>query len=35
MWTITVALACMCQYIDTQAKMISSSIPEEELVGTG
>jgi len=35
MWTIKVALACMCQHIDAQAKILSSSIPEEQLVGTG
>ena len=35
MWTIRVALACMCQHIDAQAKMLSSSIPEGELVRTG
>jgi len=35
MWTIRVALACMCQHIDAQAKILSSSIPEGQLVGTG
>ena len=35
MWTIRVALACMCQHIDAWSKVLSPSIPEEELVGTG
>ena len=35
MWTIRVALACMCQHIDAQAKVLSPSIQEQELVGTG
>lgn len=35
MWTIRVALACMCQHINAWSKVLSLSIPEEELVGTG
>ena len=34
MWTIRVALACMCQHINAQAKILSSSI-FKELVATG
>jgi len=35
MWTIRVALACMCQHIDAQAKVLSSFTKEEELIKTG
>jgi hypothetical protein len=35
MWTIRLALACMCQHIDAQTKMLSPSIQEEELVAPG
>lgn len=35
MWTIRVALACMCQHIDAQAKVLSPSTQGEKLVGTG
>ncbi|HIE43860.1 MAG TPA: hypothetical protein EYP78_03570 [Candidatus Omnitrophica bacterium] len=35
MWTIKVALACMCQHIDAQAKPLSPSLEKMQLVGTG
>jgi len=31
MWTIRVALACMCQHIDAWSKVLSPSIQEEKL----
>jgi len=35
MWTIRVALACMCQHIDVWSKVLSPSLGEMQLVGTG
>ncbi len=35
MWSITIALACMSQHIDTQAQMLLSFTEEKRLVGTG
>jgi len=35
MWSIRVALACMCQHIDAQAQMFLSFTEEKKLVGTG
>lgn len=35
MWSIRVALACMCQHIDAQAQMLLSFTEEKKLVGTG
>ena len=35
MWTIRVALACMCQHIDAWSKVLSPSLGEMQFVGTG
>lgn len=32
MWTIRVALTCMCQHIDAQAQMLLSFVEEKKLV---